>query len=58
MLSDEQVEKLIDDGLRVGRKRIDRSKVDLGRGKKSLVRGGRYDAKYMITVPGDLDGSR
>ena len=39
-------------------KRIDRSKIDLGRGKKSLVRGGRYDAKYMITVPGDLDGSR
>ncbi len=38
-------------------KRIDRTKIDLGRGKKSLVRGGRYDAKYMITVPGDLDGS-
>ena len=37
-------------------KRIDRSRIDLGRGKKSLVRGGRYDAKYMITVPGDLDG--
>lgn len=35
-------------------KRIDRTRG----GKKSLVRGGWYDSKYMITVPGDLDGSR
>ena len=29
--------------------------IDLGRGKRSLVKGGRYDAKHMITVPEDLD---
>ncbi len=37
-------------------KRLDRKAVDLGRGKRMLVKGGRYDAKYLITVPGDLDG--
>lgn len=37
-------------------KRLDRGKLDLGRGKRMLVRGGRYDAKHMITVPGDFDG--
>lgn len=37
-------------------KRLDRKPVDLGRGKRMLVKGGRYDAKYLITVPGDLDG--
>jgi hypothetical protein len=36
-------------------KRLDRSKIDLGRGKRMLARGGRYDGKYMITVPRDLD---
>jgi hypothetical protein len=34
---------------------LDASRVDLGRGKRQLVPGGRYDAKYQITVPGDLD---
>lgn len=37
-------------------KRLDRKVIDLGRGKRMLVKGGRYDAKYLITVPGDLDG--
>lgn len=37
-------------------KRLDRKAIDLGRGKRMLVKGGRYDAKHMITVPGDLDG--
>jgi Transcriptional regulator, AbiEi antitoxin, Type IV TA system/Transcriptional regulator, AbiEi antitoxin N-terminal domain len=37
-------------------KRIDRKVIDLGRGKRALAKGGRYDPKYMITVPGDLDG--
>lgn len=37
-------------------KRLDRKAIDLGRGKRMLVKGGRYDSKYMITVPGDLDG--
>ena len=39
-------------------KRLDRKAIDLGRGKRMLVKGGRYDAKHMITVPGDLDGPR
>ena len=29
--------------------------VDLGSGKRMLVRGGRLDPKYRITVPGNLD---
>jgi hypothetical protein len=39
-------------------KRLDRKAIDLGRGKRMLVKGGRYDAKHMITVPGDLDAPR
>ena len=29
---------------------------DLGRGKRMLVKGGRYNPTYMITVPRDLNG--
>jgi hypothetical protein len=29
---------------------------DLGTGKRVLVKGGKLDPKYLITVPGDLDG--
>jgi hypothetical protein len=36
-------------------KRIDETKVNLGTGKRMLVKGGRLDPKYLITVPGDLD---
>ena len=36
--------------------RLDTKAIDLGTGKRMLVRGGRYDAKYKITIPGDLDG--
>lgn len=36
-------------------KRLDRSGIDLGQGKRMLVRGGKLDPKYHITVPGDLD---
>jgi Transcriptional regulator, AbiEi antitoxin, Type IV TA system/Transcriptional regulator, AbiEi antitoxin N-terminal domain len=36
-------------------KRIDRKSVDLGKGKRLLVKGGKLDAKHMITVPEDLD---
>lgn len=36
--------------------KIDRSAVDLGKGKRMLVRGGKLDPKYNITVPEDLDG--
>jgi Transcriptional regulator, AbiEi antitoxin, Type IV TA system/Transcriptional regulator, AbiEi antitoxin N-terminal domain len=39
-------------------KRLDRKAVDLGQGKRVLVKGGRYDAKHQITVPRDLDGAQ
>ena len=35
---------------------LDRKAIDLGSGKRMLVKGGRFDPKYMLTVPGDLDG--
>ncbi len=38
-------------------KRLDRKSIDLGRGKRSLVKGGRYDAKHRITVPENLDAT-
>lgn len=36
-------------------KRIDREKIDLGRGDRMLVRGGKFDPVHRITVPEDLD---
>jgi hypothetical protein len=35
---------------------LDKSKVDLGQGKRLLVRGGKLDRAYQITVPEDLHG--
>ena len=35
---------------------IDRKAIDLGKGKRMLVKGGKLNAKYQITVPEDLDG--
>lgn len=35
---------------------IDKSVVDLGAGKRMLVKGGVLDPHYHITVPGDLNG--
>ena len=32
-------------------KRLDLSKVDFGKGKRTIVKGGRFDPKYQITVP-------
>ena len=32
-------------------KYLDLSKIDLGSGKRSIVKPGRYDRKYLITVP-------
>ena len=32
--------------------------IDLGTGKRMLVKGGKLDAKHLITVPEDLDGVR
>lgn len=36
-------------------KRLDRDAIGLGTGKRMLVRGGKLDPKYLITVPGNLD---
>jgi hypothetical protein len=38
--------------------KLDRSVIDLGTGKRMLVRGGKLDSKYNITVPEDLDADR
>ncbi len=35
--------------------RLDCDRIDLGSGKRLLVRGGRLDPKYQITVPKDLN---
>ncbi|HTF96691.1 MAG TPA: type IV toxin-antitoxin system AbiEi family antitoxin domain-containing protein [Cellvibrio sp.] len=32
-------------------KRLDVSKIDLGKGKRMLVKGGKFNTKYQITVP-------
>jgi hypothetical protein len=37
--------------------KLDRSGIDLGKGKRMLVRGGKLETKYNITVPENLDGS-
>lgn len=37
--------------------KLDRSGIDLGKGKRMLVRRGKLDTKYNITVPENLDGS-
>lgn len=31
--------------------KLDRAKIDLGKGKRVIVAGGRFDSKYGITVP-------
>lgn len=36
-------------------KHVDLQGVDLGKGKRMLVRGGKLHPKYLITLPGDLD---
>lgn len=35
--------------------RLDLGRIDLGRGKRQIVAGGRFDPKYQITVPETLD---
>jgi len=37
-------------------KQLDKSKIDLGQGKRHLVSGGKFDRTYQITVPEDLHG--
>lgn len=36
-------------------KHLDKSVLDLGKGKRALVPGGKLDPVYLITVPEDLD---
>ena len=36
-------------------RRLDCSAINLGSGKRMLVRGGKLDSKYLITVPRDLN---
>jgi hypothetical protein len=36
-------------------KRIEKEAIDLGKGKRMLVKGGKLDPTYQITVPEDLD---
>lgn len=36
--------------------KLDKTAVDFGKGKRMLVRGGRFDRAYQMTVPKDLDG--
>ena len=35
---------------------LKQERIDLGKGKRVLVRGGKLDAAYLITVPGDMNG--
>jgi hypothetical protein len=37
---------------------LDRSGIDLGKGKRMLVKGGKLDPKLNITVPESFDGDR
>ncbi len=37
-------------------KHINREKIDLGKGKRMLVKGGKLDPKYQITVPEEFNG--
>lgn len=37
-------------------KRLNKKAIDLGSGNRVLVKGGRLDKRYLITVPGEVDG--
>jgi len=37
-------------------KKLDMEKVDTGKGKRQMVKGGRYDSEFMITVPESFVG--
>ncbi|MBI1204949.1 MAG: hypothetical protein GC182_20800 [Rhodopseudomonas sp.] len=39
-------------------KHVDRKSFDLGKGKRMLVKGGKYDPVHQITVPEDLNGNQ
>ena len=37
---------------------IKRKNIDLGKGKRMLVKGGKLDTKYQITVPEEFSGAQ
>jgi hypothetical protein len=37
---------------------LNRSGIDLGQGKRMLVKGGKFDPKFNITVPESIDAGR
>lgn len=37
-------------------KRLNKDEIDFGKGKRMLVKGGRLDRSYEITVPEDMNG--
>ena len=37
------------------RSKLDESRIELGTGNREVVRGGRLDSQYLITVPRDLE---
>jgi len=39
-------------------KRLDKDAIDLGEGKRMLVKGGKLNKPYQITVPENLDAVR
>jgi hypothetical protein len=39
-------------------KRLDKKAIDFGKGKRMLVKGGKLDKTYHITVPENIDGVR
>ena len=39
-------------------KRLDKDVIDFGKGKRMLVKGGRFDPVYSITVPEDMYGDQ
>jgi hypothetical protein len=39
-------------------RRLRKEQIDLGKGKRMLVKGGKLDHAYQITLPEDLDGVR
>lgn len=39
-------------------KRLDKDSIDLGEGKRMLVKGGKLDKNYLITVPEELNALR
>jgi hypothetical protein len=37
---------------------VEQERIDLGKGKRMIVRGGKFDSKFLITVPQNLDGGQ